>query len=112
MYDNVVCFFLKEYIVVLCNCKFQIQVQVWWFFEKKDIIFFEKIKVLVEGILKIYIKYFYEVGYKCYNGVFNVEEDKFFIGESEFFVLDVLCRECDIDKKYFVSNDICWVCDM
>lgn len=109
MYANAACFTLKEHIMVLCICKFQIQVQVWWFPGKEEVKLLEGIKESVEQILKAQTKYFYKVGYKCKNGVLGAEEDGSFIEESEFPVSDVLCRTCDIDKKHPVSNDICWV---
>lgn len=109
MYNNAACFILQENIVVLCICKFQIQVQVWWFPEKKDNKLLERIRKSVDKIFKEHTKYSYKVGYKCQNGVLNAEEDESFIEESEFPVSDVLCRTCDIDKKHPLSNDICWV---
>lgn len=104
IYNNAACFSLKEqHIVVLCICKFQIQVQVWWIPGKKDLKLLEGIKESVETILKVHTKYSYEVGYKCKNGVLNAEADKSFIEESEFPVSNVLCRTCDIDMKHPVS---------
>lgn len=109
IYDNAACFSYQEHILVFCICKFQIQVQVWWFPEKKDVKLLKGIKESVEKILKGHTKYSYKVGYKCKEGVLNLEEDKSFIEECEFPVSDILCRTCDIDKKHPVSNDICWV---
>lgn len=109
MYDDAACFSLKEHIVVLCICKFQIQVQVWWFPGEEDLKLLEGIKESVETILKVHTKYSYKVGYKCKNGVLSAEADKSFIEESEFPVSNVLCRTCDVDMKHPVSNDRCWV---
>lgn len=109
MYDNAACFCLQEHIVVLCISKFQIQVQVWWFPEKKDDKLLEEIKESVEKILKVYSNNSHKVGYKCQNGILNSEKDKSFYEENEFPLSDVLCRTCEIDKKHPVGNDICWV---
>lgn len=109
IYENAACFSCNENILVLCICNFQIQMQIWWLPEKKEAKLLKGIKESVQEILNKYTKYSYKVGYKCQNGLLNAKEDKSFIEESEFPVLDVLCRSCDIDKKHAVSNDICWV---
>lgn len=109
IYENAACFSLQEHILVICICKFQIQVQVWWFQKKKDTKLLKEIKQTLVRILQEYTKYSYKVGYKCQNGVLNAENDLSFVEQSKFPVSNFLCRTCVIDKKHAVSNDICWV---
>lgn len=111
IFGNAACFNFKEQIVVLCICKFVIQVQVWWFPGKEDAKILEEIKESVEKTLNEHTKYSYKVGYKCQMGILNSDEDKSFIEQSEFPVSgDILCKTCVIEKKHYLSNDICWVC--
>lgn len=111
IYENAACFSFKEHILVLCICNFEIRMQVWWFPGKKDAKLLEGIQYSVLNILKMYTKYSYKVGYKCQNGMINATENKSFIDQSKFPLSDFLCKECDVDKKHPVFNDISWVCD-
>lgn len=42
--------------------------------------------MVFEGKMKEFRKYLYRVGYKCYNGVLNDEENVLFIVFEEFFI--------------------------
>lgn len=42
----------------------------------------------------------------------NDENDNLFIVIKKFFVLKFeICDRCRVSKKYYVDNEICWVCE-
>lgn len=109
LYQNAACFSFQKHVVVLCNCFFEIRVQVWASPEIYDRRLLKKIKHSVEDIIQDNDVLSYEIGYKCRKDVLNVEEDVSFISQSIFPVSNHLCEICDVDKKHVVDNDICWV---
>eukprot|EP00105_Crassostrea_gigas_P030613 XP_011453001.1 PREDICTED: probable serine/threonine-protein kinase roco6 [Crassostrea gigas] len=106
-YQNAACFSFQKHVVVLCNCNFEIRVQVWASPEIYDGRLLKEIKHLVQDIIHDE-DLSYEIGYKCRKDVLNVEEDVSFISQSTFPVSNHLCEICDVDKKHVVDNDICW----
>ncbi|XP_065922668.1 uncharacterized protein [Magallana gigas] len=108
LYQNAACFSFQRHVVVLCNCNFEIRVQVWASPKIYDGRLLKKIKHSVEDIIPDDDLLSYEIGYKCRKDVLNVEEDVSFISESIFPVSNHLCETCDVDKKHVVDNDICW----
>ncbi|XP_052695159.1 uncharacterized protein LOC128173500 [Crassostrea angulata] len=107
LYQNAACFSFQKHVVVLCNCNFEIRVQVWASPNIYDGRLLKKIKHSVEDIIHD-DDLSYEIGYKCRKDVLNIEEDVSFISHSIFPVSNHLCEICDIDKKHVVDNDICW----
>lgn len=113
IYKNVACFSFRDHIVVICLCKFQIQVQVWVPQKKYEYIdskLLEEIQQSVEDKIREYKKYSYTVGYKCQNGVLNNENDNLFVAKEEFPVFNLICKRCKLKNKHNVDNSICWVC--
>lgn len=110
-YENVACFSYQHCIVVVCLCKFQIQLQVWNPGINGDIEpeLLGDIQPSVEEKLSEE-KYLYKIGYKCKNGTLNVEEDNSFIAQTQFPVSILNCPCCALDNKHHVDNNICWVC--
>lgn len=111
LYENVACFSYRHGIVVVCLCKFQIQVQVW-IPEKDGIIgtvLLDKIQRSVEEKISEIKKNNYNIGYKCQNGMLNAEEDNSFIALKEFPVSNFTCQRCALGNKHYVDNNICWV---
>lgn len=110
-YEIVACFSYRHCIVVVCLCKFQIQLQVW----NPDINGHIEPKLLgdiqrsVEKKLETE-KDFCKIGYKCKNGTLNVEEDNSFIAQTHFPVSKLNCPNCALGNKHHVDNQICWVC--
>lgn len=105
------CFSYRHGIVVVCLCKFQIQVQVW-IPEKDGIIgtvLLDKIQRSVEEKISEIKNNNYNIGYKCQNGMLNAEEDNSFIALKEFPVSNVTCQRCALGNKHYVDNNICWV---
>lgn len=111
LYENAACFLFNHHIVVVCLCKFQIQVQVW--VPAKEIIGVELLKEVqqsIEGKIREYKGYAYEIGYKCQNGLLNNENDNSFIAIKKFPVSKFeMCDRCEVKKKHYVDNKICWV---
>lgn len=109
-YENVACFAYKNCIVVVCLCKFQIQLQVWILNENEDINpeLLSDIQRSVEKTISER-QDSYVIGYKCKNGMLNAEEDTFFIPQTKFLVRELSCPNCELDKKHIVDNKICWV---
>lgn len=109
-YENVACFAYKNCIVVVCLCKFQIQLQVWILDENAYISpeLLSDIQGSVEKTLSER-QDSYVIGYKCKNGTINAEEDIFFIPQSVFPVTKLSCPNCTLEKKHLVDNKICWV---
>lgn len=107
IYENVACFSYRHFLVKICHCLFQIQVQVC-FPEKENVdIELEDIQISIEEKLMEFKGYSFEVGYKCINGRFNAEEDNSFISWEKFPVSGLKCEMCDV--LHYVENKICWV---
>lgn len=109
-YENVACFAYKNCIVVVCLCKFQIQLQVWILDENAYIN--PELLSDIQGSVEKTISErqdSYAIGYKCKNGTINAEEDIFFIPQSVFPVTELSCPNCRLEKKHLVDNKICWV---
>lgn len=110
IYEKISFFRFRNHIVVLCFCKFQIQVQVWKPAEGAiDTVLLQEVQQSVENILRKYSRYLFKVGYKCSNGVLNSEKDQTFIEQKVFPVSDFLCETCNPCDKHYVGNDVCWV---
>lgn len=110
-YENVACFSYGHCIVVVCLCKFQIQLQVWNP-EINGLIEPEllgDIQLSVEKKLSKEKYLTYKIGYKCYKGTLNAEEDKSFIAQTQFPVSKLNCPSCALENKHHVDNKICWV---
>lgn len=110
-YENVACFSYRHCIVVVCLCKFQIQLQVWNP-EINGLIEPEllgDIQLSVEKKLSKEKYLTYKIGYKCYKGTLNAEEDKSFIAQTQFPVPKFHCPSCVLENKHHVDNKICWV---
>lgn len=114
LYENVACFSYDCCIVVICLCKFQIQVQVWIPEKDKSInaLLLVNIQQSVEGKIRENKKLIYEIGYKCQNGMLNAEKDNSFIAQKEFPVSNYTCQKCALGNKHYVDNDLCWVCSI
>lgn len=110
-YENVACFSYRHCIVVVCICKFQIQLQVWIAEKNRDIDLelLGDIQRSVEDKISENKKYTYEIGYKCKNGLLNAEEDNNFIKQREFPVTKLHCPICALENKHYIDNNICWV---
>lgn len=110
-YENVACFFYRNCNVVVCLCKFQIQLQVWNPKQNSHIQpeLLGDIQQSVEKILHGR-KYLYKIGYKCKNGMLNAEEDNSIIAQTEFPISRFNCPNCASDNKHHVDNQMCWVC--
>lgn len=110
-YENVACFSYRDCIVVVCICKFQIQLQVWITEKNRDIDLelLGDIQRSVEDKLSENKKYTYEIGYKCKNGMLNAEEDNHFIKQREFPVSKLHCPNCALENKHYIDNDIFWM---
>lgn len=109
IFENVACFLLKNHIVVICICQFQIQVQVCLPKDKilPDIL--HEVQTTIVQEIKKFKKYEFKIGYKCERGVFCSEEDNSFIALEDFPIKQLLCTMCKVGEKHFVSNRICWV---
>lgn len=112
IYEKLACFSYRATIVVICICKFQIQVQVFfppdYNAERMDPIKVE-IQTSVERQIRKFKRYTYEIGYKCQNGELFNEEDNCFIEFESFPTSEHLCSKCVLPKKHLVDNSICWV---
>lgn len=110
-YENVACFSFRQYIVVVCLCKFQIQVQVRIPGKTGSIAteILGDVQRSVEEKIGDYKKYWYEIGYKCQNGMLNAEDDNSFIAKEKFPVSNVIREKCTFKEKHYVDNKICWV---
>lgn len=112
IYDRVACFCFQKHIVVICMCKFEIQVQVFVPTDTIDPTTLKKVQMSLEDKIqevKEFTKHTYLVGYKCQNGVLNDENDNSFIEQKSFPVDGVLCEKCSVGEKHYVDNSICWV---
>lgn len=110
LYENSACFLLRHHIVVVCLCKYKIQVQVWVpARDRIDVNFLREIQLTVDGKIQEYKGYTYEIGYKCQNVILNTEDDNSFIARAKFPISKRDCQNCKGDKTHFVDNTICWV---
>lgn len=111
LYENVACFSYQHYIVVVCLCKFQIQLQVWNP-ERNGHIGQELLSNIQRSVEETLSGkgYLYKIGYKCKHGMLNAEEDDSFIAQTEFLVSKLTCPNCTLGNKHVVDNKICWVC--
>ena len=110
IYDDAACFSYRKHTVLLCVCKFQIQVQVCHPRDAIEPSVLREIRIFLEKALTELKKDSFQIGYKCSNGKFHKEEDTGFIPEKEFPVPvdNQLCDNCGL-KTHFVENKICWV---
>lgn len=108
LYQNAALFSFREHYVVLCNCNFEIRVQVWALPEIYDGRLLKKIKHSVKDIIHD-DDLSYEIGYKCRKDVLDDEKDVSFNSQIIFPVSNYVCKTCDVDKNHVVENDICWV---
>lgn len=107
IYENVACFSYRHFLVKICHCTFQIQVQVC-FPEKENVdIELEDIQISIKKELKEFKRYSFKEGYKCINGRFNAEEDTSFISWEKFPDSGLKCEMCN--ELHYVKNEICWV---
>lgn len=110
LYENAACFLFLDHIVVVCLCKYQIQVQVWVpAKEKIDVNVLKEVELSIERKILEYKRYKYDVGYKCQNGMLNSENDSSFIAKIEFPLSKTICDKCKVSKKHYVDNRICWI---
>lgn len=109
IFENVACFLLKNHIVVICICQFQIQVQVCLPKDKISPDILHEVQIAIVKEIKKFKKYEFKIGYKCERGVFCSEEDNSIIALDEFPIKKLLCKMCKVGEKHFVSNKICWV---
>lgn len=109
LYENVACFSYQNYIVVVCLCKFQIQLQVWNP-ERNGNIDQELLSTIQRSVEETLSgrKYLYKIGYKCRNGTLN--EDDSIIAQTVFPVSILKCPNCALENTHLVDNEICWVC--
>lgn len=110
LYENAACFSFLDYIVVVCLCKYQIQVQVLVPAKGKiDVNLLKEVEQSIERKIQEYKGYNYDIGYKCQNGMLNTENDNSFVAKIEFPVSKPICDRCIFSKKHYVDNKICWV---
>lgn len=111
IFDKVACFSYRHLIVVMCLCKFQIQVQLRVPAGREiGQELREKVQNLVEEKIKECKKYVFQIGYKCENGIFNKEDEDSFVALEKFSVAEPVCNDCPFSKKHYLGKDICWVC--
>lgn len=110
IYDKVACFSYRHLIVVMCLCKFQIQVQLRAL-AKREIAqgLREEVQNLVEEKIKECKKYVFQIGYKCENGIFNNEDEDSFVAVEKFSAENAMCPVCPFSEKHFLGKEICWV---
>lgn len=110
LYENTACFEFRHHIVVVCLCKFQIQVRVSVpAKEKIDVNVLGNVQRFIEEKIREYKGYDYDIGYKCQNGVINDEDDNSFIAKENFPVSKLYCNMCKVKETHFIDNEICWV---
>lgn len=111
IYDKVACFSFRHLIVVMCLCKFQIQVQLRVPMTRGiDQELLEKVHNLVKEKIEECKKHTFDIGYKCENGIFNDEKEDSFVAFEEFSVAEPICHNCLFSKKHYLGKEICWVC--
>lgn len=107
IYDKVACFSFRNLIVVMCLCKFQIQVQLRNPTKREiDKELLEKVQNLVKEKIEECKKYKFDIGYQCEKGKFNDENEDSFIAFEEFSVAENLCPNCQFSKKHPLGKDI------
>ena len=112
IYEKTACFSYRDIIVIICICKFQIQVQVFTppdYDSKRIGITLVEIQTTIERKIRQFKRYTYEIGYKCQNGELLNEKDNSFIHLDDFPTDRLLCSRCIVSKKHTVENSICWV---
>lgn len=110
LHENAACFKLLDHIVVVCLCKYQIQVQVLVPAKGKiDENILKEVEQSIENKIQEYKEYKYTIGYKCQNGMLNTENDNSFVAKTEFPFSIHICDRCIVSKKHYVDNKICWV---
>ena len=105
-------FSFRHTFVVICICKFQIQVQVFLPSDMNDKTrteILEEIQTSVESRIRDFKIYKYDVGYKCQKGKLFDESDNSFIPLNDFPVYRKYCNRCSGSKEHLVHNSICWV---
>lgn len=111
IYDKVACFSYRHLIVVMCLCKFQIQVQLRALAEREIAQGLrEEVQNLVEEKIKECEKYVFEIGYKCKNGIFNKEDEDSFVAVEKFYAENPMCQVCPFSETHMLGKEICWVC--
>lgn len=108
IYENVVCLYYLDHTVVICVCKFQIQVQVCRKTTKVDRTLLPEIQKSMEQIMGTYHKYCYRVGYKCQDGKLNDEADTSFVDIDSFSEVHY-CKSCTNERVHSIDKTICWV---
>lgn len=111
LYENVACFSYQHYIIVVCLCKFRIQLQVWNP-ERNGHIDQELLSNIQRSVEETLSgrDNLYKIGYKCKDGLLNTEEDDSIIAQTVFPVSKLNCPNCALENKHPVDNEICWVC--
>lgn len=111
LYENLACFLFNNHTVVVCLCKYKIQVQVLDPTSNSiDVNLLREIQQTVEEKIQEYKGYTYGIGYKCKNGIINTGDTNSFIAIAEFPVSTHVCQNCKGEKLHFVDNAIFWVC--
>nr|XP_022297396.1 uncharacterized protein LOC111106843 isoform X2 [Crassostrea virginica] len=112
IYEKTACFSYRDIIVIICICKFQIQVQVFFppdYDSEKIGRILVEIQITMERNIRQFKRYTYEIGYKCQNGELLSEKDNSFIALEDFPTDRRLCSRCVVSKKHIVENSICWM---
>ena len=112
IYEKGAKFSFRHTFVVICICKFQIQVQVFLppdINDKTRTETLEEIQTSVENKIREFKIYKYDVGYKCQKGKLFDESDNSFIALEDFPVYRKYCNRCCESKEHLVHNWICWV---
>ena len=112
IYEKGAKFSFRHTFVVICICKFQIQVQVFLPSDMNDKTrteILEEIQTSVESRIRDFKIYKYDVGYKCQKGKLFDESDNSFIPLNDFPVYRKYCNRCSGSKEHLVHNSICWV---
>ena len=112
IYEKTACFSYRDLIVIVCICKFQIQVQVFFppdYDNERIGPILVEIQTTMEWNIRQFKQYTYEIGYKCQNGELLCEKDNSFIALDDFPTDRLLCSRCVVSKKHIVENAICWV---
>ena len=112
IYEKTACFSYRDIIVIVCICKFQIQVQVFFppdYDNERIGPILVEIQTTMERNIRQFKQYTYEIGYKCQNGELLCEKDNSFVALDDFPTDRLLCSRCVVSKKHVVENAICWV---
>ena len=108
IYDEVACFSFRGHIVLLCDCDYQIQVQVCHPVNEIERNLLEEIKSMLESTMEEFrtLNYEFDIGYKCLNGKFH-DEDLNFCSEIDLMDGKQLCGFCS--DYHELGNGIYWV---